>query len=69
MMIMTIYDQYNELHLVLKKAFETYFNHPTPANKAEWKYAEQEFSNFCVLALEYLMEDYPDVLNRVMWED
>lgn len=66
---MTIEQKYNELHLALKEAFELYFNHPTPANKAEWKYAEQEFSNFCVLVLEQLMEENRDVLERLKWED
>lgn len=64
-----IYNKYEELRLALKQAFETYYNHPTPANKAEWKYAEQEFSNFCVLVVEHLVKEYSDMLKRVRWED
>ena len=66
---MTYKEKYNELRETLKAAFETYYNHPTPTNKAEWKYAEQEFSNFCVLALEHLIEDGLQVLDKMEWED
>ena len=62
-------EKYNELREALKVAFKTYYDHPTPANKAEWKYAEQEFSNFCVLCLEHLMENDLQVLDKMEWED
>ena len=66
---MSYEEKYNELREALKVAFETYYNHPTPANKAEWKYAEQEFSNFCVICLEHLMEENADVLRRMKMEE
>lgn len=66
---MTYKEMYDELRERLQFAFKVYFNHPTPANKAEWKYAEQEFSNFCVLALELLVRDGLQVLDEKEWED
>lgn len=66
---MTYKEKYNDLRERLKFYFEAYYNHPTPANKAEWKYAEQEFSNFCVLALERLVSDGLQVLDKMEWED
>ncbi len=66
---MTCEEKYNDLREKLKFAFETYYNHPTATTKAEWKYAEQEFCNFCVLALEHLIENGLRVLDEMEWED
>lgn len=65
----TLIDKFNSLRKNMDEAYRVFNEDPTQANSDNYGMALREFQDFCVMVVEELIEQRPDVASAAIWED
>lgn len=65
----TLAEKFNTLRKNMDEAYNTFDSNPTQYSSDRYGMALREFQDFCVTAVERLIEQRPDVASAAIWED
>ena len=66
---LTVTQKYKELRMAADEAYAIFDDNPTQSNSDMYGMALNELRDFCIEVIHRMVEYYPEITNKVYWEE